>query len=141
MNYAERIFVVLDEEVSYNLCPGGRGGWGYLNTNTEQHKINHQNGGRSVSLKYDMKELGRKGGLSCFLKHGPIPRAEKPFLGRKHSDDTKNRIRMSHMGKHDGKLNSQYGTMWITDGNKNKKISKESSIPSGWMKGRKCPRN
>ena len=35
-----------------------------------------------------------------------------------------------------GKLNSQYGTMWITNGKKNKKIKKEEKIPEGWTKGR-----
>jgi hypothetical protein len=33
MNLAERILVVPDIEVSYNLCPGGQGGWGYINKN------------------------------------------------------------------------------------------------------------
>jgi hypothetical protein len=36
-----------------------------------------------------------------------------------------------------GKKNSQYNTMWITNGNISKKISKESIIPDGWVKGRK----
>ena len=30
MNLAERILVVCDPEVSYNLCPGGHVGWSYL---------------------------------------------------------------------------------------------------------------
>jgi group I intron endonuclease len=32
MNEAEKHYVVLGEG-SYNLCPGGQGGWGYVNTN------------------------------------------------------------------------------------------------------------
>lgn len=32
--------------------------------------------------------------------------------------------------------NSQYGSMWITDDTKNKKIKKNETIPSGWRKGR-----
>lgn len=37
-----------------------------------------------------------------------------------------------------GKDNSQYGTMWITDGINNKKIKKDVDfIPDGWYKGRK----
>lgn len=32
--------------------------------------------------------------------------------------------------------NSQYGTMWITNGTKNKKIKKDDVIPEGWYKGR-----
>lgn len=36
-----------------------------------------------------------------------------------------------------GTKNSQFGTMWITDGFENKKIKKEDVIPDGWYKGRK----
>jgi hypothetical protein len=35
-----------------------------------------------------------------------------------------------------GVNNSQYGTMWITDGTQNKKIKKTDIIPTGWNKGR-----
>ena len=33
-------------------------------------------------------------------------------------------------------INSQYGTMWITNGTENKKIKKDEPIPEGWNKGR-----
>ena len=33
MNLAEKVYVVIDQEVSYNLCPGGKGGFGYINKN------------------------------------------------------------------------------------------------------------
>ena len=36
-----------------------------------------------------------------------------------------------------GSNNSQYSTMWITDGFINKKIPKGSTIPCGWKKGAK----
>jgi hypothetical protein len=35
-----------------------------------------------------------------------------------------------------GKNNSQFGTMWITDGVRSQKISVSSEIPTGWRKGR-----
>ena len=35
-----------------------------------------------------------------------------------------------------GPKNSQYGTMWITDGEQNKKIQSSDPIPKGWNKGR-----
>lgn len=38
-----------------------------------------------------------------------------------------------------GEKNTQFGTMWITDGTHNQKIPKSSPIPVGWMKGRKVP--
>jgi hypothetical protein len=39
--------------------------------------------------------------------------------------------------KQSGEKNSQFGTMWITDGVTNKKIKKNDTIPEGWCKGRK----
>jgi hypothetical protein len=42
-------------------------------------------------------------------------------------------------GKYIKEKNSQYGTMWIYSDieKRNAKIDKNSSIPSGWFKGRK----
>ena len=48
-------------------------------------------------------------------------------------------MRKSHIGKHSGSNNSQYGTCWITNGKDNKKVSKlelEDWISKGWNKGR-----
>jgi hypothetical protein len=39
--------------------------------------------------------------------------------------------------KQKGEKNSQYNTMWITNGTENKKIKKEDFIPEGWERGRK----
>lgn len=80
-------------EDTYNLCPGGKGGWGYVNQNN----------------------------LS--------PRT----LGKKFSQETKNKMSDSQKGFN----NSQFGSMWITNGQENKKIKKEAYIPEGWCIGRK----
>lgn len=37
---------------------------------------------------------------------------------------------------HAGNKNSQYGTMWITNGIQNKKIKQEDPIPQNWIRGR-----
>ena len=61
------------------------------------------------------------------------------FTGRKHNEETKQKIGFSVSKKQSGIHNSQYGTMWITNGIENKKIKKEDIIPEGWYKGRnKC---
>lgn len=39
-----------------------------------------------------------------------------------------------------GNKNSQYGTMWITDGIVNKKIKKTNNIPESWKKGFTVPK-
>ena len=47
-----------------------------------------------------------------------------------------NKIYLANSKHQTGSKNSQYGTMWITDGNINKKINKLDNIPEGWYKGR-----
>jgi hypothetical protein len=43
---------------------------------------------------------------------------------------------MTRIKHQQGSTNSQFGTMWITDGTANRKIKKEDVIPEGWRKGR-----
>jgi hypothetical protein len=52
------------------------------------------------------------------------------WLKRKHAKSIGNVL-----SKH-GSSNTQYGTKWITDGVRNKKISEEISLPIGWTIGR-----
>lgn len=40
------------------------------------------------------------------------------------------------IGHQSGEKNSQYGTIWITDGSINKKIRSSDSVPDGWCRGR-----
>ena len=65
-----------------------------------------------------------------------IDRGIKPFLGKKHSDETIAKMKESSKGKSTGSKNSQFGTMWITNGSVNKKIDRDSIIPTGWKPGR-----
>jgi len=44
--------------------------------------------------------------------------------------------RIKEKGLHKGELNSQFGTMWITNDVINKKINKNDVMPEGWHKGR-----
>ena len=59
------------------------------------------------------------------------------FTGKNHKEETKQKIGLKNSIKQKGIKNSQYGTMWITNGIENKKIKKETVIPEGWYKGRK----
>lgn len=130
----------LSEENTYNLKVGGFGGFDYLNsskyynsTHTKSHldmmvekrKLKHPNGtfyGKSLSeesrLKISLKKMGRK-----------------TFAGKTHSDETKAKISSANKTM-TGDRNSQFGTIWITDGIKSKKIKKEDQIPPGWSRGR-----
>jgi hypothetical protein len=52
MNLAEKILVVVDQEISYNLCAGGHGGFGFINNSAQ------------LVAKRDKKENKIKGYLS-----------------------------------------------------------------------------
>lgn len=132
MNQKEKELVVVSEE-SYNICPGGQGGWGYVNTNLPNGML-----GKKTSLF--QKEVARK----TMLKLRQHPRMKEwlskgkksSFIGKKHTDETKLKMKKS---KNIGPFNSQFGTCWITNGTKNEKIRKEELdkwISSGYRKGR-----
>jgi group I intron endonuclease len=92
MNVLEKILVVPDLELNYNLCDGGKGGFGFLN------KTGLNNKGK------DQKIIGQK--ISKALKGKVFPHmADKmkerhksglvrydTFTGRKHSEETKRKI-------------------------------------------------
>ena len=44
MNLAEKILVVVDYEVSYNMCPGGQGGFGYIRQHVDYEKWTRSGG-------------------------------------------------------------------------------------------------
>lgn len=138
MNLLEKILVVPDKELNYNLCPGGRGGWTYINTTCHNNKGNKRRVGN-----YGWKV---RPDTSCPLYRQKISESIKalyengfrnPFLNKTHTQETKDKIGQINSIKQAGELNSQYGTCWITNGTESKKIKKEvDSIPEGWYKGR-----
>lgn len=61
------------------------------------------------------------------------------WFGRKHTQESKNRMSESSKGKGLKEENSQFGTCWITLNGVNKKIKKEeinNYLEIGWVKGR-----
>lgn len=63
-----------------------------------------------------------------------LPGREKCLLSE---SKIKRKNTFSKIRHQSGNTNSQYGTIWITDGINNRKHNKESSIPPGWYCGRK----
>jgi len=57
------------------------------------------------------------------------------WTGRKHKEESKKKIGEKN-ALNTGYKNSQYGTMWITNGEENRKIKKGDIIPENWHKGR-----
>lgn len=64
------------------------------------------------------------------------------FTGRLHTDETKRKMKEKAQSR-TGKLNSSFGTCWITNEKENKKIRKtelNEYLSKGWKAGRKIHR-
>lgn len=124
-----------------NIHPGGCGGWEYINYNNLKHKFSSNH----------YKKIGKNGGFStqdkirnnpnyAYLKQYYFKKGNSlsatAFKGKKHTEETKRKIGEANSIHQRGENNHQYGTMWITNGSKNKKIQKDQEIPDGWRKGR-----
>ena len=127
----EKEFVKLGKQ-SYNIKEGGQGGFDYINKKGLNNKLNQCRLGGLASNGF----TGKKHKEESKNKIGLAKLGNEYWLGRKHKDNTKIKMSLSAIGKHDGIKNSQYGTMWITNGIENKKIKKEEIVPNGWNKGR-----
>ena len=147
----------------YNIMLGGDGGWNAINSNKQLKTEITKKGGiatnkivkswpKEVQAAYWKKisakvQLVRKSwtkdqrdyvlkkvsdSLKAFYSNG----GKNPMLGRKHSNESRQKMSINHMKE----KNSQYGTMWICNDktHESKKISKSEIIPSGWRKGRFC---
>jgi hypothetical protein len=149
---AKEVELVTEEfclrEDTYNLCPGGKGGWGYVNqsvlTNDDRtQRAVSTNKKRSEKIKANVEYLSKLRNLakSNFSSDKAASSRKKSlpngtFYSKSHSENTKLKIGEANR-KMIGSKNSQFGTIWITNGQENKKIKKDVDIiPEGWYKGR-----
>lgn len=127
---------------SYNLTVGGWGGNRITDSNHRTHSLSH------------MKEMSVRSQNA--IKTDPLVRARHrktvannlktahasgkirydTFTGRYHSDESKEKMSNTRKGTGTGEQNSQFGTMWITNGIINKKIKINMAIPEGFRKGK-----
>lgn len=129
---------------TYNLCPGGKGGYGYINSKgLSGNKTFFQNkdipklGKEKQSLLYKNEEY-----FSNFKKNVSLSIRKRleiydhNWQGKEHKQESKDKIGKANSISQSGSRNSQYGTIWITDGKVNKKIKKNDPLPSGFRRGR-----
>lgn len=121
---------------TYNLTKGGYSSYYYINQNNLNNSVNQYliSSKRIKKDKEYRKWFSKKvsNGLKLYFKHN-----KSHWLGKKHTEDSKKKIGEANSIYQKGKGNSQYGTMWITNGVDNKKIKKDDVIPAEWYKGRK----
>lgn len=130
-------------EDTYNICVGGQGGFSYINNsnyivknNSRQREVAALNARKNLPKMHEShKQSGYenlKTARNVLMQKYP----EGVFKDKQHSKETKDKIGEAN-SKMVGVLNSQFGTMWITNGHKNKKIKKDVDvIPEGWYSGR-----
>ena len=135
---------------TYNLCEGGKGGFSYLNK-TRDH-LSHN---RKISASRDYKDpiylqrLSEANKLSVTPERRELMRRTAIENNRNGSFSTRgipcskeHKAYMSSLMKklQAGSKNSQFGSMWITDGVQSQKVYKTDVIPEGWRRGRKMGR-
>lgn len=130
---------------TYNLKIGGDGGWDYILKNRlwltdkwyESMKNNWKCGREKLETLMEDEEFRNQfskkvsDGLKLFHVNN-----QNSFKGRKHTDESKNKMRSAKTGKCDGPSNNMFGRMWINDGLKSITIKKTEQIPEGFKKGR-----
>lgn len=135
------------EQNTYNLKVGGFGGWDYIDstkkddpTRTREH-MKMMNAGAAVhpEVKKRVAAQAHAKYVELIAANGGKAWWDHPmgFLGKSHTEETKAKMRAALVDRGQGEANSQFGTMWITNGIENKKIKKSSDIPEGWARGRK----
>lgn len=133
---------------TYNICIGGCGGFDHINDDIELRQSKNRKARKTtdsiILSKYNVTNPCYIPGVLDKISKKMKERHEQgiydhvappSFKGKKHSDETKKIIGEKN-SINTGEKNSQFGTMWITNGSDNKKISKLDEIPEGWRKGR-----
>ena len=137
------------EQNTYNLKVGGFGGFDYLNawkdnpTHSNEHMSRMSKLGQPARNAERIERFANDtyrqmwGDMSKRNQQQQYNKGRVPgMLGKIHSADTKRKISVANSLNQQGTKNSQFGTLWITDGVSNKKINKISDIPPGWYRGR-----
>lgn len=129
----------LSEENTYNIKVGGFGGFDYINqAGKNLYGKNGQPGygGQNLPAGWNrVKTSAEIAKMSNTLREGyRTGRLIPPFQGKTHTQETISKLR-GH-DRQTGTKNSQYGTMWINDGEVNAKQSVSEPIKDGWFAGK-----
>lgn len=138
---------VVAEGNTYNVKVGGFGGWDYVNysrkniypTHAERSRENMFKAHEKLKeLKADPEYMSKITNKIVQTKIERFGTAQPgSFKGKTHTAESKKKIGQTNSKKQQGSLNSQHGTMWITNGTVSQKVQKGSAIPAGWYRGRK----
>lgn len=129
---------------TYNLKIGGFGGWDHINSSDKKSEICRKAGvnsfrNNSEKVRQTIARVNDSYDVEKRRKAATKNRALCNWKGKTHSDLTRQKMSFVKKGKKTGAANHMFGTCWITDGVRNKKIQAlDLSIweNQGWKKGR-----
>ena len=136
---------LLNEDLCMNLVVGGEGGGRFYSK--EHQKKCSEAGNKAFKERYEndlelrekfkehISKISKNNWNDEKLRERMIKNIDRS--GKKHSDETKQKMSESSKGQGSGSSNSQYGKCWITNEVDNKKIKRGDLIPEGWRLGRK----
>jgi len=135
---------MLSNPLNLNICKGGNGNWSVVNSNPELSFNCKSKGGkiRAANLTFeDRSKMSKKAHITK-MNNGfkyDLSHLVNYWTGNSHSDETREKMSLSHKGKHEGEKNVHYGTMWIynLETLESIRIKRDEIIPDGWNKGRK----
>ena len=143
---------LLNDKMCMNICFGGGGGYispeGVKKGRESTDRVLREKYGDDFKSKISNGYWGRiKSDQKLLEKHTESLKNglkasnfdhSSTFRGKTHSDETKKIIGEKNSINQKGEKNSQFGTCWITNGEKNLKIKKEDiSLYPEWKQGRK----
>lgn len=132
---------LLANPLCINLKYGGEGGWDHLSYRNTSPEFAEWRQWRASLIPRDACSKGGKiaGKQNLVNAHLAGKIRHDTFRGRCHSEETLDKMRMSHKGKHVGEKNSQFGTCWVTNGTpiKIKKEELDAYLATGYRRGRK----
>jgi hypothetical protein len=121
---------------TYNICEGGKGGWSFYNREFPNGMLGKKQTVKQklVASKILALHIEKNPNFQSIV--GKLGNKNSPgFRSKKHSKESLEKM-SGPREKSKGEKNSQYGTMWITNGCENRKIKTVDNIPEGWYKGR-----
>ena len=132
---------LLGDKMCMNLMMGGEGGF-----ISEENQFKRASAGGKAAIE-SLKNLRNNkewvknnsesisNGITTAIKEGRFTPPD--WNGRKHSNETIQKMKESKKDHGIGSTNSQFGKCWITNDIESKKIAKGDQIPEGWRLGRK----
>lgn len=127
--------ILLQDSKCMNLKKGGDGNFFFPESRSEAMRKGAFTKWKNQEYAQKISEAVRQENIDNPFRYEKWLKSSR-FEGKSHSEDSKKKIGTKNSIAQLGSKNSQFETVWITDGFVSKKQSKHLPLPNGWKKGR-----